>query len=300
MSLNPPPLDRIIARTPMLEVGAFHAPVDHPSFRDSGPIERNIFVFPRTSVSIRHADAEPFVADPTVVTFYNRGQVYSREPVSSRGDRCERFSFDAAVVSQVAEHFDPAVESRPDQPFVFRRGPCDRRSCLLERLVVRHLEGEEATDELLVEEMMLQVLTRILRRGYDAAEVTSASRVPAPRVRRIDVAECVKDLLADRFCEPLSLLDIAEEIGASVGHLARAFKHHTGQTIHRYRDRLRLARALELIDDNGAELLPIALELGYSSHSHFTEAFRRAFGLTPSEYRDSASERHLRRHARLI
>jgi AraC family transcriptional regulator len=66
-----------------------------------------------------------------------------------------------------------------------------------------------------------------------------------------------------------------------------------GVSLRRYVNQLRLARALiELrsVDD----LTRLALELGFSSHSHFTLAFRRAFGCTPSQFRGRNARRHRR------
>lgn len=51
---------------------------------------------------------------------------------------------------------------------------------------------------------------------------------------------------------------------------------------------LRLARALHLLGDN-AGLTGLALDLGFSSHSHFSAAFKRAYGQTPSAFQRSRS-----------
>jgi AraC-like DNA-binding protein len=60
---------------------------------------------------------------------------------------------------------------------------------------------------------------------------------------------------------------------------------HTGTTLAAYRGQLRLRLALERLRDSRSDLTTIAYDLGYSSHSHFTMAFRQAFGTTPSEFR---------------
>lgn len=99
-----------------------------------------------------------------------------------------------------------------------------------------------------------------------------------------DVATAARELLARRATEPLTLEAIARAVGVSSFHLCRAFREVTGVTLHQYRDVLRLTQALEWIDA-GADLSAIALEAGYSSHSHFTSAFRRTFGVTPSAAR---------------
>ena len=65
------------------------------------------------------------------------------------------------------------------------------------------------------------------------------------------------------------------------------FRAVTGQTIHAYRMQLRVRSALERIE-RASDLSAVALALGFSSHSHFTASFRRAFGVTPSGVRGDA------------
>jgi AraC-like DNA-binding protein len=55
-------------------------------------------------------------------------------------------------------------------------------------------------------------------------------------------------------------------------------------SLHAYRTELRLRHALERLLERREHITQIALDLGFSSHSHFTAAFRRAFGLTPSAF----------------
>ena len=57
---------------------------------------------------------------------------------------------------------------------------------------------------------------------------------------------------------------------------------------------MRLRTALERAADPGADLTDLALDLGYSSHSHFTAAFRKAFGVTPSAFRRKATGQRVR------
>src|SRR4051812_23671158 len=60
------PIDDVVARGQRTMIGQFRCPLEHPSFRDSGPASDCIVVFPRSSVWIRHEGSKPFVADPTV------------------------------------------------------------------------------------------------------------------------------------------------------------------------------------------------------------------------------------------
>ena len=93
-----------------------------------------------------------------------------------------------------------------------------------------------------------------------------------------------KQLIAIRFRDDISLAELAGQVNGSPAHLARAFRAVTGTTVHEFRTQLRLRAALPLLPDFRNDIAALALDLGFSSHSHFGEAFLRQFGLTPSEY----------------
>jgi AraC-like DNA-binding protein len=96
----------------------------------------------------------------------------------------------------------------------------------------------------------------------------------------------------------VSLDQLARRVHVSPFHLARVFRARTGFTLHGYRNQLRLRLALDRIDDEGCSLTALANELGFSSHSHFTDAFRSLFGAPPSIVRAAGapSRRELRRN----
>jgi AraC-like DNA-binding protein len=76
-------------------------------------------------------------------------------------------------------------------------------------------------------------------------------------------------------------------VGASPAYLTDVFRRIEGVPLHRYLTQLRLARALVELP-HASDLTTLAIDLGFSSHSHFTAVFRRAFGCTPSRFRDSS------------
>jgi AraC-like DNA-binding protein len=127
------------------------------------------------------------------------------------------------------------------------------------------LELEEASLALLV--------AATERRVRDDA--TAATR------RHLALVEEAKALLLRRYAEPLTLSELARTLDASPFHLARLFRRHTGLSLHGYRTRVRLLSALERLADARGELARLALEVGFASQSHFTDAFRDAFGAPP-------------------
>ncbi len=84
----------------------------------------------------------------------------------------------------------------------------------------------------------------------------------------------------DRICLPT----IAGELGVSPIYLTQAFKASQGVPLYRYQMQLRLSSALRLLEDC-EDITTLALTLGFSSHAHFSAAFKTAFGTTPSEHR---------------
>ncbi|NJL26850.1 MAG: helix-turn-helix transcriptional regulator, partial [Thermoanaerobaculia bacterium] len=111
-----------------------------------------------------------------------------------------------------------------------------------------------------------------------------AQRAPS-QLRQSASVEAARALLVEHYHEPLQLEDVASAAGISPFHLCRLFKRSTGLPIHRYLTRLRLATALERVVEGCTDLADLAFELGFSSHSHLSSAFRKELGLAPSEVR---------------
>jgi AraC family transcriptional regulator len=278
-------IDVVVFESPLVRVGRWRCPSDHPHFLDSGPASDTLFVFPRESVWIEHQGREPFVADANTVTYYNKGQCYRRRQLSVRGDHCDWFAVAPEATAGTLSPHEPAAIDRLECPFPFTRGPSDSDSYLRQRMVFQHVSHEQNPDRLFVEEAVLAVLADVAALAYAHERPRAPARI-RPR-RDIDLVEAARDVIARRFKENLSLSEIAREAASSVFHLARVFRARTGFSLHAYRNQLRLRAALERLREPGVDLIEIALDLGFSSHSHFTDTFRRSFGKTPSAVRES-------------
>ena len=91
--------------------------------------------------------------------------------------------------------------------------------------------------------------------------------------------------------KPPTLEELGRKIGCSHFYLSRIFSAQTGQTITQCLRQFRMDRAAELLRARELNVTEVALEVGYSSLSHFSAAFREAYGLSPSEFRQSALHR---------
>jgi AraC-like DNA-binding protein len=99
-----------------------------------------------------------------------------------------------------------------------------------------------------------------------------------------------KLVLASDLGRRWTLAEIAAEVRGSPVYLTQVFQQVEGLPLYRYQLRLRLARALDLLPQYD-DLTALSLDLGFSSHSHFSAAFRQAYGRSPSEFRQSALHR---------
>ena len=78
-----------------------------------------------------------------------------------------------------------------------------------------------------------------------------------------------------------TLEQLGKEVGCSAFYLSRTFSQETGSTIPQYLQRLRMDRAAELLRSGKYNVTEAALEVGYSSFSHFSLAFRQTHGCCP-------------------
>ena len=274
-------VDRVLHRTPSVAVGAFRCPRSHPLFADSGPIENDVFVFPRTRVSIAHAGGRRFTADATVVTLYNRGQLYARGVIDDPGDHCDYFAVDRELALEVARARNPDVA---DRPFRLDHAPSPAGLYLRQRALFERLARGGALGDLEVDESVVGLLEDVL-----AAAGAGHDRAARDEGDEEDLVRRARLVLGARLGHGLSLAAVARAVGVSRGRLCRVFRRRTGTTLHAYREQVRLRVALEALATPRGDLTELALDLGYSSHSHFSANFRRAFGLAPSDARGRLS-----------
>lgn len=123
----------------------------------------------------------------------------------------------------------------------------------------------------------LEELFFLLRREQEA---TAPGRDPAEEPVRRMIHEINRT-----WREPLGLEDYAARAGLSKYHFARRFREATGMSPIRYRNRLRLRWAAERLEESDQPISALALEAGFESSQYFSDAFKRAYGLSPADYR---------------
>ena len=189
---------------------------------------------------------------------------------------------DCLVIEPGPEVF---AEVLGEEPLERAHAVLDARAIAERRLLCHRLERGPATP-LEIEERALALVA-----GTLSALASPRATAPPPgrrRSRHEEMVEATKIALAARPGENWSLGELAKRVASSPFRLARLFREIAGIPVHRYHLNARLSAALDEVLATSREITAIGIGLGFSSHSHFTATFRRAFGVTPSALRRGA------------
>lgn len=261
-----------------LELALFRCAPDDVAWREPNAIAGSyVLAFPHHAVGIVKRGGAPLVADANRVVLYEPGSRYERHLIDPAGDRCTFIavapgllaSLEVPVVARDGRGFlvdDLAVT--PQQLLRLRQLACATRSGL--------------TDELTAEEVLLDLTAGVL-----GAPVTEPGGTrPSTRRAHARLVEDAREWIAAHVTEQWRLAELAAALHVAPAHLHRVFRARTTTSVHEHRDRLRLARALDAVLGGADDLALVGMEVGYSSHSHFTRRFRRVYGVAPSAVRE--------------
>jgi AraC family transcriptional regulator len=170
-----------------------------------------------------------------------------------------------AVVGELTQRFlrvrDPSIE-------------------LLARRAANELAEPDDVSPLAVEAAALELVARMARS-------VGLERHPAWLGR-------ARDVLNDRYADPLSLDDIADAVGVEPERLARGFRRAYGESLGDYLRRIRVNAAARLLAQTDEPISRVAGEVGFADQSHLTRWFARYLETTPGKYRGSARNEPLR------
>ena len=88
----------------------------------------------------------------------------------------------------------------------------------------------------------------------------------------------------DNFRHKIRLADFAKEEGCSVSYLSHFIKNSMNQTFQDYVNSVRFRHACKLIAEGKLSMISVSMESGFSDYRYFSQAFQKAYGMTPAEY----------------
>ncbi len=233
-------------------------------------------VFPYRGVYVRHVGNDQAVAEANQVLFFNATEGYRVSHPLPGGDASLTLVIGESQLRELAPR--SFLHHCTTLAFRQQRRRIDARAQALVALL-RHSLRQKIAEPLEAESLALTLVQRAL-----GPRTTHAAGASIGRQRLVDR---VKLVLASDLGRRWTLAEIAAEVRGSPVYLTQVFQQVEGLPLYRYQLRLRLARALDLLAQYD-DLTALSLDLGFSSHSHFSAAFREAYGRSPSEFRQSA------------
>jgi AraC family transcriptional regulator len=234
-----------------------------------------------TSVLARHTHDSPTICSVQYGRFteYYPGKAFdcdartlkitpAGEPHWNRFAAVDTFGLRIDVDARTFEDV-PAVAGLLDERVFFAADAF----ALLTAQLVRELSRPDELSAVAAEGLLLELVARMARMNEERAPRTPAY------VRR------AHELVSDQFRTPLTVAAIARSVGVSAAQLARAFRQEYACTIAQKIRQLRVEYAAGALLGTDTPLVDIALSSGFYDQSHFSNAFRRHFGVTPSAYR---------------
>jgi AraC family transcriptional regulator len=236
---------------------------------------RTQLVFPYRGTYVRHIGTNRAIADGNQLLFFNAGEAYRVSHPIPGGDRNVTLTVDESHLAEIA----PTSMLQHGHLPRFRQQSLqiDTRTQAHVALLRHRIYGDPL-DPLAIEVLAFEVTLRALNSTAVRGTVTSSGR---------RLVERIKLLLASDVSRRWSLAEVGLAVQRSPVYLTQLFQRVEGMPLYRYQLRLRLARALDLLGEYD-DLTTLSLEVGFSSHSHFSAAFRDVYGISPSEFKRSA------------
>lgn len=155
-----------------------------------------------------------------------------------------------------------------------RMALCSNRFAQLGLRMYAEACRDDPASEFIIEGLAMELLGELLRRQNDR-----------PSAPASDWLELVKEIIHDRYREPLSLRELADQARVHPVHLARAFRKRYGCCVGDYLRQMRVAGACRDLANSDMGMAEIAGKNGFSDQSHLCRVVKQYTGVSPSRHR---------------
>lgn len=187
-------------------------------------------------------------------------------------DAAERQGFGLERIARSGQHC-----FNDNDLLVLRHGLSATARALATQILVCPFQGPMR--ELFLNAKSLELSAAVLQQCLPAPGGGSAPMLPRADVERLWHA---REVATAHFQNPLSLAELAREAGINERKLTAGFRQLFGMSVFEHIQQHRLEQAYGLLTAGGCSVTQVALEVGYSI-AHFSTAFRKRFGIAPSE-----------------
>jgi AraC-like DNA-binding protein len=131
--------------------------------------------------------------------------------------------------------------------------------------------------------MMETSIVQLMLLQFHSFYQSDAVKQSATCKKDIELVHGVKDYLIKNFLESHSLESLSKHFGTNTNKLMTLFKKTFGKSLFEYISELKMDMAHRLLQDEGKQVVEVARVTGYKNPNHFSTAFKKRFGVSPSE-----------------
>jgi len=141
--------------------------------------------------------------------------------------------------------------------------------------------------ELLLSQSVIIIENRLLHRklkDIENRQEKTDSVIPAVQDGLLEAAI---RYIEEHYAEEMTREDIADDLGINPDYLGKLFKSSTGETIRDYANKIKIRKAVAMLDNNEMKIIDIAYTVGFESLRTFNRVFYRVMGTSPKDYRNN-------------
>ncbi len=161
--------------------------------------------------------------------------------------------------------------------------------CSQTRLLLHQLLDDRAQPPLIKALHLSEAVMHLFRKALQCAtqQQELSCHVPTCRFLAFDTEREkimeARNIIELHLDKPITIKELSRKVAMNECYLKKGFKALFGKTINDFQQELRIAKAKDLLQQNGQSVSIVASTLGYSSISHFSTAFKKATGIKPCE-----------------
>ncbi|MGD0112851.1 MAG: helix-turn-helix domain-containing protein [Armatimonadota bacterium] len=129
------------------------------------------------------------------------------------------------------------------------------------------------------------LIIRRLRRAQFVPVDTTESPAPIGANRSWQAVQSAVEFCEQNFRKGVTRDDAAKALGYNSSYLGQLVSSHLGHSLSEYLTTLRIAEGKRLLEETELTIREVASSVGYVDPAHFTRAFTRVAGLSPTAYR---------------
>lgn len=181
---------------------------------------------------------------------------------------------------EIMGHFGKNIINKKDSVFARNETITPRMMLILQELSENELTG--ILKKAYIESKTIELLLLIIKQQEDNSCDYSLPFLSKEDVEKLYYA---REIISDNIENPYSIRELARITGLNEFKLKKGFREKFNTTVFNYLFEIRMNHGKSIILDEDKSIGEVALIVGYKNPAHFTTAFRRYFGFSPSELR---------------